>query len=106
MGIFFGPGGIFTKSGNTTFVSGGEDDEDVITHAGNVSFSKRGMMSTCGNTSFMSNGTNIVGNGDSYFCNGKTYTKAGDTLFGSDGKVWSGSGMTDTDARDIIAHDK
>jgi hypothetical protein len=105
MGIFFGPGSIFTKSGDATFVSGGKDGGDVITHSGDIAFSQHGIMSTSGDISFLSNGKNITKCGNTYFCGENSYTKSGDILFGSNGKTWSGKGMTDRDVRDIIAHD-
>lgn len=46
MGIFFGPGSIFTKSGDATFVSDEEDGGDVITHSGDIAFSQHCIMST------------------------------------------------------------
>ena len=106
MGLFFGNGGIFTRVGNLMYSSGQDNDNDVMSDVGNMTYGRNGnTMSTIGDVSYLSNGNTITHAGSQYYVNGKTYTKTGNMLYGPDGKTWSGSGMSDRDVRNIIMHD-
>ncbi len=104
MGLFFGEGNIFSKSGNNTYISG--KDTDTMVGSGNMTFDKRGntMFSPGDTISFTNKGKAITQSGNSFFCNGKTYLRSGNMLFGPEGKTWNGN-MGDDDVKNIIFHD-
>ena len=102
--MFFGKDNTYSKSGNSTYVSGNRGNSH-ITDSKNMSFSSDGRsMAHSGKNTFTSGGQTITGNGHQYFANGKTYTKSGNMLFSSDGKSWTGQ-MSDRDIRNIIHND-
>lgn len=90
MSLITGPNGnTFTTVGNSMFKDG------------------KHMGSSIGNSAFGPHGQNmfITKSGNQYFVNGKMYTLSGNILFGPNGKMWSGTGMSDSDVRNIIMAD-
>ena len=106
MGLFFGDGNVFSKSGNNTFISG--KDTDMMVNSGNMTFSQNGssmLSANIGNgMSFTNKAKTISQSGNSFFCDGKTYLRSGDMLFGPEGKTWNGK-MGDDDVKNIIFND-
>lgn len=106
--IFFGSGGqVASKTGNTTFFGDLQGKNDIMSDVGGTTYGTYGdCMNSIGDTSYFSGGQVIQKVGNSYYVNGKAYNKIGDTLYGPNGSVWSGNGMTDSDARNLIWHDQ
>lgn len=106
--IFFGSGGqVASKTGNNTFFGDLQGKNDIMSDVGSTTFGTCGdCMNSIGDTSYFSGGQVIQKVGNSYHVNGKVYNKIGDMLYGPNGSVWSGNGMTDSDARNLIWHDQ
>lgn len=104
MGLFFGEGNIFSKSGKNIFISG--KDADVLTNSNGMTLDNKGntMFSSESTASFTNTGKTITQSGNSFYCDGKTYLRSGNMLFGPGGKTWNGN-MSDNDVKNIIFHD-
>lgn len=98
MGTFFGSDGSFgTGIGNGMFGTNGD---------GNPwnSFSPSSMSSF--GTTLGTNGSSIISHvGNTYYASGTMYTRVGNMIVGSNGKTFSGIGLTDTDIMNIIGND-
>lgn len=107
MGTIFGPDGSMQQKQDSTYWNTSSNNMNVTQQIDDTFFGQGGDTATgIGDITFQNNDPIIQRQGNTIYVGSKVYTIQGDSLYSSDGRVWTSPyGMTNDEITNIVLND-